>query len=51
MQKNSALPRVGGLTNRSTRTQPLRSAILFRVCDFSSLSRVRPAAGPVNSER
>ena len=39
------------LTRRSTRTQPLPSAGLFRVCDFTSLFRARPAAGPVNFKR
>ena len=39
------------LTQRSTRTQPLRSAVRFRGCDFPSLRRVRPAAGPVNFHR
>ena len=39
------------LTRRSTRTQPLPSAKLFRVCDSSSLFVVRSAAGPVNFHR
>ena len=39
------------LTRRSTRTQPLPSADLFCVCDFSSLFVVRSAAGPVNFHR
>jgi len=39
------------LTQRSTRTQPLRSAVRFCVCDSQSLFRVRPAAGPVNFHR
>ena len=43
--------RLGGLTRRSTRTQPARAASMFLGRDFSSSFQVRSPVGPVNCFR